>query len=181
MIPFPNKKYSIIYADPPWKYNSRANHKTTFRGGAEGHYPLMSMDEIKALRVGDLGEKNSALFLWATLPYINEQIKLFDHWGYRYRTVAFAWIKTNKNNGFPFFGVGHYTRSNLEVCLLGIRGQLTAQTHKISQVIVAPRREHSRKPDEVRDKIVELFGDLPRIELFARGSTSGWDTWGDEV
>ena len=174
-------RYQIIYADPPWKYNSRANHKTRFRGGACGHYDLMTMDEIKSLPILDLADKNCVLFLWTTFPYLDEQIKLFEHWGFRYRTVGFSWIKTNKKNGFPFFGVGYYTKSNLEICLMGMRGQLKVQTNKISQVVVAPRGEHSKKPDVIRDKIVELFGDLPRIELFARQKTEGWDVWGNEV
>ena len=175
------KKYQIIYADPPWKYNSRANHKTRFRGGCCGHYSLMTMDEIKKLPIPDLMDKNCALFMWTTFPYLIEQISLFSHWGLRYRTLGFAWLKTNKKNGFPFFGVGYYAKSNLECCLLGIKGQLKTKTNSVSQVVIAPRREHSRKPDEIRNKIVELFGDLPRIELFARQKTEGWDVYGNEV
>ena len=175
------KKYKIIYADPPWKYNSRANHKTRFRGGAEGHYPLMSMDEIKALPINKIADKNCALLMWATFPYLDEQIKLFEHWGFEYKTLGFLWMKANKINGFPFFGVGFYSKSNAEICLLGIKGRMKPITNKISQVVLAPRGEHSVKPKEVRNKIVELFGDLPRIELFARQKTKGWDTWGNEV
>ena len=175
------KKYQIIYCDPPWKYNSRANHKTRFRGGAEGHYKLLSMDEIKKLPIKELAGKNCALFLWTTFPYLKEQIKLFDEWGFRYRTLGFAWVKTNKKNGFPFFGVGYYTKSNLEICLMGMKGQLKTKTNSISQVVIAPRREHSRKPDEIKDKIVELFGALPRIELFARERTKGLDSVGYDI
>ena len=175
------RKYQIIYADPPWKYNSRANHKTRFRGGACGHYSLMTMEEIKSLPINELAEENCALFLWTTFPYLNEQIKLLEHWGFKYRTVGFTWIKTNSKNGKPFFGVGFYTKSNAEVCLLGIKGRLKPITNKISSVVIAPRQEHSKKPSEVRNKIVELFGDLPRIELFARQKTDGWDVWGNEV
>ena len=175
------KKYQIIYADPPWKYNSRANHKTRFRGGAEGHYPLMSMEEIRALPINRLADKNCALFMWATFPYLDEQIKLFEHWGFEYKTLGFLWIKANKINGFPFFGVGFYSKSNAEICLLGIKGRMKPITNKVSQVVLAPRGEHSQKPKEVRNKIVELFGNLPRIELFARQKTEGWDVWGNEV
>lgn len=180
------KKYSIIYADPqpPWKYNSRANHKTRFRGGACGHYDLMSMDDIKSLPIKDITDENCALFLWTTFPYLKEQIEIFNAWGFKYKTLAFAWVKTNKRNGFPFFGVGYYTKSNLELCLLGIKGKIKPITNKVSQVIVAPRRKHSRKPDEVRDKIVELIGDIPRIELFARSSQkveNGWINVGNDV
>lgn len=181
MIKWPDKKYNIILADPPWKYNSRANHKTRFRGGACGHYKLMSMKEIKALPVGDLAEENCALFLWTTFPYIDKQIQLFDHWGFKYRTVGFTWIKLNKKNKKPFFGVGFYCKSNAEVCLLGIKGRLKPVSNKVSSVVMSPRRKHSQKPDEVRSRIVELFGDLPRIELFAREGEPGWDLWGLEA
>jgi len=185
------KKYQIIYADPPWKYNSRANHKTRFRGGACGHYDLMSIDEIKALPVNDLADEDCVLFLWTTFPYLEDQIKLFSHWGFEYKTLGFSWIKTNKVNGEPFFGVGYYAKSNCEVCLMGIKGKMKPVSNSVSSVIISPRRKHSQKPDEVREKIVELFGDIPRIELFARkdrqldlrGKTSfdGWDVWGNEV
>ena len=175
------KKYNIIYADPPWKYNSRANHKTRFRGGAEGHYKLMSMKEIKELPIKELADENCVLFLWVTFPYLKEQIKLFDYWGFDYKTLGFSWIKLNKKNKKPFFGVGFYAKSNCEVCLMGIKGKMKPISNKVSSCVISERREHSRKPDEVREKIVELFGDIPRIELFARQKVDGWDTWGDEV
>ena len=181
MIPFPDKKYSIIYLDPPWKYNSRDNHKTRFRGGACGHYDLMSMDEIKMLPIQDISADNSVMFLWCTFPYLEDQIKLFSHWGFSYRTLGFSWIKTNPKNGKPFFGVGYYAKSNCEVCLMGIRGKMKPVSNSVSSVIISPRREHSQKPDETRSRIVELFGDIPRIELFARNKTTGWDVWGNEV
>lgn len=174
-------KYQIIYADPPWKYNSRANHKTRFRGGAEGHYPLMSMADIKALPIDKLAADNCALFLWCTFPYLDEQIKLFEHWGFKYRTVGFTWVKTNPKNGKPFFGVGYYAKSNAEVCLLGIKGKLKPVSNKVSSVVIEPRGRHYEKPAVVRDKIEELFGDVPRIELFARHKVDGWDSWGNEV
>jgi site-specific DNA-methyltransferase (adenine-specific) len=174
-------KYNIIYADPPWKYNSRANHKTRFRGGACGHYDLMTMDEIKALPVPQIADDNCALFMWCTFPYLDEQIKLFKHWGFDYKTIGFIWIKTNSRNNKPFFGVGYYSKSNSEPCLLGIKGKMKPISNKISSVIISPRQEHSKKPDEVRDKIVQLFGDIPRIELFARNKTDGWHVFGNEV
>jgi len=180
-IPQRNKKYQIIYADPPWKYNSRANHKTRFRGGACGHYDLMTMKEICTLPVKNITADNAALFLWTTFPYLKEQLDVFVAWGFRYKTLGFAWLKTNPKNGFPFFGVGYYTKSNMELCLLGIRGRMKPITNKISQVVISPRGKHSVKPLVVREKIVELFGDLPRIELFAREKTPGWDVWGNEV
>lgn len=162
-------------------YNSRANHKTRFRGGACGHYDLMPMKEIEGLPIHDISAENSVLFMWATFPYLKEQIQLFDKWGFRYRTLGFSWIKTNPKNGKPFFGVGYYAKSNCEVCLMGIKGKMKPVSNSVSSCVISPRREHSRKPDEVRERIVELFGDLPRIELFARHQSVGWDCWGNEV
>lgn len=176
-----DKKYNIIYADPPWKYNSKANHKTRFRGGACGHYALMAMKDIEKLPVSQLASDNCVLFLWTTFSYLKEQIKLFEKWGFEYKTLGFSWIKNNPKNGKPFFGVGYYAKSNCEVCLMGVKGRMKPISNSVSSCIISPRREHSRKPDEVREKIVELFGDLPRIELFARQHAEGWNCWGNEV
>jgi N6-adenosine-specific RNA methylase IME4 len=175
------KKYNIILLDPPWHYNSRANHKTRFRGGVHGHYPTMKMSEIKALRLDKIADDNCAMFMWCTFPYLDEQIKLFKHWGFKYRTVGFSWVKTNKKNGFPFFGVGYYAKSNVEICLLGVKGTMKSASNHVSSVVIAPRGKHSEKPDIVRDRIVELFGDLPRIELFAREKVAGWDCLGNDI
>jgi N6-adenosine-specific RNA methylase IME4 len=199
------QKYTLIYLDPPWKYNSRANHKTRFRGGAEGHYPLMTMPEIAALPVDKLAAKNAALLMWCTFPYLPDQIKLFDHWGFRFRTMLLTWIKLNPTgwdqpkddpNYKPgkeyvlyrdglfhsvFFGVGYYAKSNPEVCLLGMRGQVPTASNAVSSVIHAPRREHSRKPDEAYARIEGVFGDVPRIELFARHSAPGWASAGNGI
>ncbi len=175
------KKYQIIYADPPWKYNSRANHKTRFRGGACGHYELMTMDEIKKLPIPDLADKNCALFMWCTFPYLERQIRLFGYWGFKYRTVGFTWVKTNSKNGKPFFGVGYYAKSNAEVCLLGLKGRLKPVSNSVSSIIISPRQRHSQKPNEARIRIVRLLGRLPRVELFAREKAKGWDVWGNEV
>lgn len=131
--------------------------------------------------IPELAAENCALFMWVTFPYLEEQIKLFKAWGFKYRTVGFTWIKTNPKNGKPFFGVGYYTKSNAEVCLLGIKGRMKPITNSISSVIISPRGRHSEKPAEVREKIVKLFGDLPRIELFARVTTPGWTAYGDQI
>ena len=198
-------KFSAIYLDPPWKYNSRANHKTHFRGGACGHYPLMTMAEIKALPIPDLAAKDCALAMWCTYPYLDQQIALFKHWGFRYRTILFNWTKLNPKGWVDprldpsyrldrpyvryrdglyhsvFFGVGYYSKSNSEPCLLGMRGQLPTKSNKVSNAIFAPRREHNRKPDEARERIVQLFGDIPRIELFARETAAGWASAGNAL
>lgn len=174
-------KYKIIYADPPWRYNARKNLNTKFGGGAAGHYKTMTLDEIGELPVKKLADINCALFLWTTFPYLNEQIKLFERWGFIYKTLGFSWIKTNSGNGKPFFGVGYYAKSNCELCLLGIKGRMKPVSNNVSSCIIAPREEHSKKPDETRERIMKLFGNVPKIELFARQQTAGWDYWGDEI
>jgi len=176
-------KYNIIYADPPWDYGERNNPNTTFGLGAPGRYDMMTAEEICNLSVKNIAATNCALFLWCVfpLPHLQEALDVFPAWGFEYKTLGFAWFKINKHNGKPFFGVGYYTKSNVEVCLLGIKGKMKSISDAVSSVVIAPRREHSRKPDEVRERIVQLFGDLPRIELFAREKTPGWDVWGNEV
>ncbi len=140
----------------------------------------MSTDEICRLPVQSITAENSALILWVTFPRLKDGIHVLEAWGFRYVTVAFNWFKANKS-GTPFFGVGYYSKSNSEIALLGIKGRMKPVSNYVSQVIVSPREDHSKKPEIVRDKIVELFGDLPRIELFAREKVSGWDVWGNEV
>lgn len=175
------KKYEIIYADPPWPYNARRNLNTKFGGGAGGHYPLMTMEEIKKLPIKELAAENAALILWVTFPLLNKQIKLFEEWGFKYKTLGFSWVKINPRNRKLFFGVGYYSKSNCEVCLLGVKGKVKPVSNSISSCIISPRERHSKKPEEVKRRIVELFGDRSRIELFARQETEGWDCWGNEV
>ena len=176
-----NKKYNIIYADPPWKYNSRNNKKTKFGGGCDGHYKTLSKEEIWNLPIDKISDDNCYLFLWVTFPKLLKGIETIKQWGFTYKTLGFSWIKTNKNNNKPFFGVGYYTKSNCEICLLATKGKVKPVSNFVSSVVIKPRYEHSKKPDCVRDRIVELCGDLPRIELFARQRTEGWDVWGNEV
>jgi len=174
------KQYSIIYADPPWAYLWGKGKK----GGnfcPEKHYPTMETDKICALPVKALRTKNCTLFLWATMPVLPEAFKVIAAWGFKYKTCAFSWVKVTKN-GVPLRGMGSYTKSNIEVCLLGMRGHIKAVDKTVPQILMEPRRGHSVKPPIVRDRIVQLFGELPRVELFARGKPAkGWDVWGNEV
>lgn len=141
----------------------------------------MTMQEIKNLPIADLADDNCALFMRCTFPYLEDQIKLFNHWWFKYKTLWFSRIKTNSKNWKPFFGVWYYTKSNCEVCLLWTKWKMKPISNSISSVIIEPRREHSRKPDEVRDKIVELYGDVKRIELFARQKVNWRDNWWNEI
>jgi len=159
-------KYNIIYADPPWFYSAR-NNKSKFGHGAN-QYKLMTNKDIIALDIGALSADNCACFLWVTMPNLQVGLDCLKSWGFVYKTVAFAWIKTNKNNKNPFFGVGYYTKSNAELCLLGVKGKMKPISNRVSSAIITPIREHSKKPDEARNGISELFGKLPSIELFTR-------------
>ena len=170
------KKYSIIYADPPWRYE-----RNGVQGAAEKHYPTMSIDELCRLPISELSEKDAVLFLWATFPQLREALQVIKAWGFEYKSVAFVWLKLNKSGKGWFYGLGFWTRGNAEICLLATKGHPKRKSNRVHQFIISPLRGHSQKPDEARDKIIELVGDLPRVELFAREKTDGWDAWGNEV
>ncbi len=183
--PLPRKKYGVIYADPPWEYTLTGGVKNS-RGLAKTHYNTMTLTEICALPVQNITQKGGAIcFLWATFPMIGEALRVMEAWGFTYKTAAFVWAKTYAKSGKLFWGMGQYTRANAEVCLLGITPGFKAKerikSHRVHQIIEAPFEGHSRKPDAVRRRIVELLGDVPRIELFARQRAEGWDAWGDEA
>ena len=170
------KKYQIIYADPPWHYRDKSK---SHGGGAESHYPTMSTGEICNLEIPT--QDNSVLLLWVTHPQLEEAFKVIKAWGFIYKTCAFTWIKLTDRN-IPLMGMGRYTRGNPELLLLATRGEGLKRINKgLRNDQYFPRREHSRKPSEFRDLIIKLFGDLPRIELFARRKVEGWDCWGNEV
>lgn len=175
-----NKRYDVIYADPPWRYYTYSD-KGKGRS-AESHYPTMAKEEIQQLPVERISSKNSVLFLWVTAPCLIEGIELIKAWGYTYKTVAFTWVKQCKRSDKPFLGMGYYTRANAEYCLLATKGKVLPRvSHSVSSVVISHIERHSKKPDEVRRRITELFGNRPRIELFAREYADGWDCWGNEV
>ena len=184
MIPFPNKKYQIIYADPPWRFSSKELQKYNGKRftSMDKHYPTQNKDWIKNLSVKTITDNNCALFLWSTDAHIKEAIQTIEAWGFKYITIAFIWEKITKT-GKTVANLGAWTMKNYEICLLGTRGKMLQykKTNNIYQKVKALRTEHSKKPPIVRDKIIELFGNLPRIELFARQKTEGWDVWGNEV
>ena len=171
----PQRKYSIIYADPAWRY---------WEGGAKNqslHYTTMTIEDICALPVKEIADDNSALFLWVTYPILPDAFKVIEAWGFKYSTAAFVWVKKNKQQDTPFMGCGSWTRANSELCLLATRGHMVRLDAGISQVIESPIEEHSRKPAIVRKLITQLLGELPRIELFCRTPEAGWDVWGNEA
>lgn len=141
----------------------------------------MSIAEIKALPVAALAAQDCALFLWITFPMLQEGWGVMQAWGFTFKTVAFVWIKQNHKSDTLFTGMGYWTRANAEICLLATRGHPKRQAKDVQQVMVSRIEEHSKKPAEVRRRIERLMGDVPRIELFARQVTPGWDVWGNEV
>lgn len=112
---------------------------------------------------------------------MKEALRLIEAWGFTYKSIAFQWVKQNRSGKGYFFGLGRWTRGNTEPCLIAVKGKPKRISASVSQLVFSPLRRHSEKPDEVRDRIVELMGDLPRIELFARNTAPGWDSWGNEV
>ena len=176
-----DKKYNIIYADPAWNYKNKPSQKGTSRGFANNHYELIDKNNLEKLPINKISEKNSILFLWTTFPMIQQAISCIAAWGFTYRTTAFVWVKKTKKQT-NFWGCGYYTRANAEICLLAKKGKgLKPISHSVHQIIETIPEKHSKKPDIARNKIVELLGDLPRIELFARQQVEGWDCWGNEV
>ena len=197
--------YGCIYADPPWQFSLRSEkgmgrspdgivarpfgERSNY---AERHYKTMPLEEIMALPIGALAAKDAVLFLWAVDPMLPQAIMVGERWGFTYKTVGFVWAKQRRTTSkrgrdqddqwhkeFPM-GTGYWTRANPELCLLFTRGAPKRLSAAIRKLVVAPRREHSRKPDEVRDSIQRLVAG-PYLELFARTAAAGWDAWGNQV
>jgi len=173
-------KYGVLYLDPPWSFTTYSD-KGKGRS-AESHYDCMSLDDIKALPILDFADDNCILFMWITDPMLEKGFEVIRSWGFEYKTVAFTWAKI-KDDAFCnpwldnswFMGMGYYVRGNPEQCLLATRGKPSVQSHSVRQLIIAPRREHSRKPDEAYERIEQLCSG-PYIEMFARYEREGWDT-----
>jgi N6-adenosine-specific RNA methylase IME4 len=167
-------RYRVIYADPPWSYDDAG-----VRGGVDHHYPTLDADALATLPVHLLAEPDAVLFMWATYPLLPDALRTMAAWGFTYKTIAFQWVKQNRKADTDFVGMGRWTRGNTEPCLLGVRGKpKRTGAASVRQVVRAPVAKHSAKPPEVRDRIVDLLGDVPRIELFAREQADGWESTG---
>ena len=179
MAIFPKKKYQIIYADPPWRFETYSQQG---KGRSpEKYYGCEGLNFIKSLPVQKISDENCILFLWTTDPMLNASFEVIEKWGFVYKTMGFVWVKRNKKSPTFFTGLGYWTRSNPEYCLLATKGSPRRISKSVHSVIDTPLQQHSKKPDVVRDRIVELCGDLPRIELFARQKAEGWNAWGNQV
>lgn len=182
----PNKKYSIIYADPPWHYNGKMQfdksgtekvnpnwQKDIFISSACFKYPTLPTHELMKLPVSNIAENDSLLFLWSTNPHLAQAISLGQAWGFEYKTVAFVWNKMVHNPG-------QYTMSYCELCLLFKRGRIPKPrgARNIKQLVEEPREVHSKKPNKIAENITKMFPNQTKIELFARKQQTGWDVWG---
>lgn len=137
--------------------------------------------EIQQLPIQSICDDDCVLFLWVTFPCLEEGLELIRSWGFTYKTCGFTWVKRNKKSNTWFWGLGYWTRANAEICLIATKGKPKRVSKSVHQICDARIMEHSRKPDEIRGRIVQLCGDVPRIELFARQQAEGWDCWGNEV
>jgi N6-adenosine-specific RNA methylase IME4 len=164
-----SKEYDIIYADPPWKYSfSKSGNRKV-----ENHYPTMTLEEIKSIKVP--AKKDCILFLWATAPKLIESIEVLKSWGFTYKTHC-IWNK-------EIIGMGYWFRGQHELLLVGTKGKISPPDiqHRFSSIHSEKRNKHSKKPDYYRNWISSAFPDKTKIELFARERIVGWDAWGNEV
>jgi N6-adenosine-specific RNA methylase IME4 len=176
-------KYQVIYADPPWRFGSKSYQDgNRDMSKLESVYATMSTADIKALPVKDISETNAACFMWVTDSHLKEGIETMEAWGFKYKTVAFVWVKKT-NIGNTACNFAPWTLKSTEICLLGIKGAMSQfkTSNNVRQLIEAERTAHSRKPDEARRRIEALFAGGAKLEMFARQQSQGWDAFGNEV
>jgi len=171
------KKYSVIYADPPWTFQNKYTvEKRPF------NYNTMTLQQIKNLSVTSICKEDALLFIWTTDAHIPSCLEIINAWGFNYSTIAFVWHKLTKA-GKEHVVFGRWNLKSCELCLLGTKGHPSYLRlfGDVRQFIEAPIRRHSQKPNEIADRISYMTGYVPRIELFARDKKPGWDVWGNEI
>ena len=175
-----DKKYNIIYADPPWRYKQKQMNFQNYDKGKKysndvtEHYSTMSLQELEELPISNIADNNCLLYMWATSPNLDIAIELGKSWGFEFKTIAFVWDKQRTNYGF-------YTLSQCEICLVFKKGKIPKRkVTNIKQFLSQKLGKHSEKPKEIRERIDAMYYYLPRIELFARQQADGWDYWGNE-
>ena len=173
-----SKKYDVIYADPAWQYDSgRSLAKTSLLDGVSNkHYGTMKIDDLKKLPIDKITSENVLCFMWLVSPMLDDGIDLMKKWGFKYSTIAFIWHKQRTNPGY-------YTMSECEICVVGKKGKIPTPrgSRNQRQFLSELRTKHSKKPDEIRNRIERMFPDQNKVELFARENHEGWDAWGNEV
>lgn len=172
------KRFKVIYIDCPWSYRDKA---LAGQRGAGCKYKVQSQEWLKSLPISKITDKDCALFMWVTMPKLNECFEVLKAWGFEYKTCAFTWIKKNRKTDSLFWGMGRWTRANSELCLIATKGKPKRINAGIHSVVMTSVEKHSKKPDEVRQRIVGLCGDVPRIEIFAREQVDGWTCVGNEI
>ena len=178
MVNFPNKKYGVIYEDPPWLFKTRSD-KGKDRS-PEKHYSVMTFKDICNMPINKIANDNSVLLMWVIDPLLDKAFEVINAWGFKYKTVGFTWAKTNRTKMGFFTGLGYWTRGNPEMCLLATKGKPKRINKDVKQLVVSPREEHSKKP--LLHKEIERLVPGPYIELFARKKPyDNWDYWGNEV
>lgn len=169
--------YQVVYCDPPWDYAGRTqqNGKAAVKSAVD-HYPTMTLEAMKALKVEEQCAKDAVMFMWSSSPHLPQAIELMEAWGFTYKTVAFVRDKQKVNPGY-------YTMSQCELCLVGVKGRIPKPrgSRKERQFLSAARGRHSEKPVEIRERILRMFPTQKKIELFCRKAAEGWDCWGNEV
>ena len=181
-----DKQYQLIAADPPWHFrNYSADEPGMIHDRARGpnrYYPTMLTEDICALPIQQIAAPDSVLLIWMVWTHLPEVLQVIGAWGFEYKTCAYVWVKANPSGVGFFTGMGYYTRANTEACLLAVRGKgLKRLNADVGQLIYSPVRKHSQKPIDFFNKTKRLFGDVSRVELFARQPQPGWDVWGNEV
>lgn len=174
--------YSVVYIDPPWKFEVWSGDKVRDLAGnrsADRYYETLSIDEIAAMPVGHLLRGDGVLFMWILDTHLEQSLELIRRWGLRYKKFAFVWVKECQN-GAPYLSTGYWSRNGSETCLMATTGAPTRLDKGVAQVLHAIPTEHSRKPEEVADRIERLVPG-PYCELFARRRRPGWSCWGREV
>jgi N6-adenosine-specific RNA methylase IME4 len=170
--------YQIIYADPPWQYKTKECLAKTsiLNGKINTHYETMTLEELRALDVRSISDKNSILFMWVVSPMLTDGLEVMKAWGFNFSTIAFVWYKQRTNPG-------HYTMSECEICLAGRRGLIPTPrgARNVRQFLSEMRGRHSTKPSEIRERICKMFPTQNKVELFARERIDGWACWGNEV
>lgn len=180
-------RFEIILSDCPWKFKNFSMAERAQRGEKWGRangrpvYDTMDTVEIASLDIQSIAAKDCVLFMWATYPKLLDALLVIEAWGFEYKTCAFTWVKTNPSGKGWHFGLGYYTRGNPELCLLATKGKPKRVNNCVENLLIAPRGKHSAKPVEVRERIVQLMGNLPRIELFSREIPEDWVVAGNEV
>ncbi len=181
-------KFNTLLADPPWRFKNWSMKELATRGekwarrNGRSPYEVMTTEDIADLPVAKVAAKNAVLLMWVTYPKLEEGLQVISGWGFTFKTVGFTWVKQNRKGIGFHFGLGYHSRGNPEICLLATRGKgLRRVDNSVPNLLIHPVMEHSRKPDEARLRIERLYGDVPRIELFARREVAGWAALGNEV